>query len=1170
MSLQFICGTAGSGKTEYVHRYFLTNAPKDFKKNWFLIVPEQENLSTQQKIVSHPANQGKGILNIDVLSFDRLAYRVFEELSLPKMTIMDDMGKVMVLRAVAEKVKKNLILYKRQLSSPGFLDILKSQISEFYQYSIMPEHLDLAAEAADSDYTRAKFHDMAILYEAFREYMVEHGYHTKEEVLDALEQHLPDSHLLDGAVVAFDGFTGFTPVQLRILREILPKADRTMITLDISSDEQPMLHQHAGVENLFYLSHQTVEQLTKLAKEQKVELLPDVDLNTYDSITGERRNERVASLPRFREAPAMEVIEKHIYRYHVIPEEDRTSTGGAIEIHEARDLRQEVSFIASEIERAVREDQLRYRDIGIILTNPENYRDIIYKIFSDAQIPYFFDNPVRLMDSPYAEVMRAALEAVDRGFTFDSVIRYLRALPRTEEEAGEIDLLDNYLRKTGIRGYKRFSTPWAALPSTEPGKKDTDEKQVDPKLQQLEVIRQKYIAPLLQLYDDTKERSCPVQTRVAGLRALLATLDARAAVEKLSEDIRAHGDQNRAEILARGLDTIDDVLDKCEELLGDSAVSRTEFRDILDAGLSEESVRVIPATLDQVEIGDLTRSRFDSPKRFFIAGLTADQVPKAEVDDKLLTDRDRALFTEKLSLEVAPDRTENALEQRFYIYMALLNASGKLYLSFPVKGRDGKGLKPSGVLKDIENMFADLKVTRFHTGDAEIYTERELLRYTAEGLSDIHEGRSRQSLDLENFGKAIALLLKNPETKKETESLLRAAREHYTETKLSKATARKLYGEVLSGSITRMETFGLCPYRYFLQYGLGLQERETYEVQAYDIGNLYHAALEHIFRTVSEDKASISDYPEEKLGQLIDGAVEEVSDNYQHGMMSESGRNLYLMHRLRRITGVTAQVLAEQLRRGDFHVAELEKEFTMVRDGIRLNGRIDRVDLLEEKDKVYVRIIDYKTGSSTVYDAGKIYDGVQLQLAIYLESVMRDMANKHHGKEIVPAAMFYYHIDDPVLLFDETKTETEYGRDRLVALKPSGLMNSDGNILKLMDHDFLKSSDILPVSVGKNGFKCKKGADVASTEQFRMLTNYADKKIRDFGDRIREGDITVSPIETGDHTLACTYCPYHSICSFDGTLDGYRYRPSTDLNQADIFQKMQEDTGNDQSGHEDK
>lgn len=370
------------------------------------------------------------------------------------------------------------------------------------------------------------------------------------------------------------------------------------------------------------------------------------------------------------------------------------------------------------------------------------------------------------MDSPYAEVMRAALEAVDRGFTFDSVIRYLRALPRTEEEAGEIDLLDNYLRKTGIRGYKRFSTPWAALPSTEPGKKDTDEKQVDPKLQQLEVIRQKYIAPLLQLYDDTKERSCPVQTRVAGLRALLATLDARAAVEKLSEDIRAHGDQNRAEILARGLDTIDDVLDKCEELLGDSAVSRTEFRDILDAGLSEESVRVIPATLDQVEIGDLTRSRFDSPKRFFIAGLTADQVPKAEADDKLLTDRDRALFTEKLSLEVAPDRTENALEQRFYIYMALLNASGKLYLSFPVKGRDGKGLKPSGVLKDIENMFADLKVTRFHTGDAEIYTERELLRYTAEGLSDIHEGRSRQSLDLENFGKAIALLLKNPETKR--------------------------------------------------------------------------------------------------------------------------------------------------------------------------------------------------------------------------------------------------------------------------------------------------------------------------------------------------------------------------------------------------------------------
>lgn len=1138
MSLRFIFGAGGAGKTEYLLQYFLKHAPENFRKNWFLIVPEQDTLAMQKKILAHPANPGGGILNIDVLSFNRLAYRVFEELGLQAMTIIDDTGKIMILRSVTEKIRGKLRLYQRELNKPGFLESLKSQISEFYQYHITPEMLDLAAERAESQYTRSKLQDIALIYEHFQQYMEEHGYHTQEEILDQLYAHLPESRLLQDAVVAFDGFTGFTPIQLRILEEILPVTAETLVSCEVSLDAHDSIYELRGPEDLFYLSRQTVAKLTKMASDLKLPVEAPIDVNRFDARTGEPRPAS-AVLRRFVKAPALSTIEARLYRFDTVAA--KADPDASLVIREAADLRQEVEAMATSIEEAVRREDLRYQDIGIILTNPESYRDIVYKVFSEAGIPYFFDDPASLLDSPYAELMRAALEAVDRNFSFDAVLRFLRALPDvTPEKEQHIDRLDNILRATGIRGASKYDAVWT---------------EADGSVGEREALRQELILPLLHLRTQSGERGASVATRVDALDALMQEIGASDAITSLAAVLRAVGDQNRAEALEESVTAIDAVLHQLRSLLGETSVSRAEFRDVLDAGLRQASVRVIPATLDQVVIGDLTRSRFSNPRLFFVAGLTADEVPKAEPDTKLLTDRDRHLFKD-LDIELAPDRVESALVQRFYIYRALLNPSERLVLSYALKGRDGKGCRPSGLIKEIRDMFTELPVEKLRDRAPRAFTMKEAERLIAGAMQELETlvAQDTGTMQTSRLLEYLAILDRDPAQHAKAQQLMAAAFTHYEADMLSQKVAEELYGGRILGSITRLERYSQCAYQHFLRYGLRLQERESFDLQMYDIGNLYHGAIEQSFRHTLEAEKKLEALSEEEICALAEESVTQVSASYNHGLLMDTARNQYLVRKATAITRTTLWALAEQLRRGAFHVDGLEKNFDYIRDGMRLTGRIDRVDVAQDEGHVYVKVIDYKSGK-TSFDLSRVYNGTQLQLTTYMNVAMNEYQLRYPEKEIVPAAMFYYRIDDPVLDYDASASAEDRERARLKKLMVDGLVNTELSVVQKLDTGIEKASDILPVTI-KAGTVDATKKNVASTKRFRDLGRFVDRKMQGFAQEIRDGRIVVDPIRISTDTTACSWCPYHSICRFDPRIDGYAYRSGEKLSAEDIWNEI--------------
>ena len=1151
MSLGFVLGASGAGKTEYILQYFLKEAPKDFRKKWFLIVPEQDTLAMQKRITGHLFNKGNGILNIDVLSFNRLAYRVFEELNIPmkSMTIIDDMGKVMILRSVTEKIKDKLKLYQRELNKAGFLSELKSQISEFYQYRITPEMLDSAAEHADSVYTRNKFHDLALILEGFRDYMAEHGYVTQEEILDKLYRSMPDSGFLNGAVVAFDGFTGFTPVQLDIMEEILPVTKETLVTCDVSIDARESIYDEKGPEDLFYLSRQTIKKLTKMAKQLKVELVPEIDVNRFDARTGE---ERGTDRPAFRfdthHGHALDVIERRIYRFGA--EGEKTPAGDSLAIWEAQDLRQEMEAIASEIEALIRSGRMRYQDIGIIITNPESYRDIVYKVFSEAGIPYFFDDPGSIKDSPYAGILCSALDLIDQNFTFDSVIRYLRAFPKADPyEEHEIDIMDNYLRKTGKRGIKKFDSTWT--------EKDGSECE-------MEILREKLFLPVIALSKALKSKETDVTGKVQALKDFMISSRAESYVLSLTEKLREEGDQNRAEFIKDSISAVDTVLDQMSKLLGEAVISVSDFKDILDAGLSEASVRVIPATIDQVVIGDLTRSRFSNPLVFFVAGITSNEVPKAESDHKIITDRDRRIF-EDMGVELAPDRKVDALIQRFYIYRALLNPSERLILSYPLKGRDGKGVKPSGLIGDIKDMFSDFKIRKLRRLKPRIFTQNEAVRFAASSLPETVSQPVTEGAEYEKLLRLLRILYDDDGYREKTLDLISAAFTHYADMDLGPEVSGILYGDMISGSITRLESFAKCAYAHFLQYGLMLNERETFEVQMFDIGNLYHSAIEKSFRDTFSLHKELSELSREELDELAENSVKDVAETYNFGMLYDTARNRYLIHKAGSITKLTLWALSEQLKRGEFYVDAMEKQFDYVRNGLRLKGRIDRVDVARDKDRVYVKIIDYKSGM-TAFDLTKVYNGLQLQLVTYMSYAMTDYRNRNQNKEILPAAMLYYRIQDPVLEYEAGRTPEGAERELLKELRVDGLVNAEIDIVKKLDKDIVKDSEVIPVNM-KNGAVDISKKHVASTMQFEALETYVDKLMQRFAADIKRGKISVNPMDFGKDSTSCDFCPYHSICKFDRRIDGYRYRKQIAMKPEEIWKEiMPEESQNEVDG----
>lgn len=1135
MALQLILGGSGSGKTTYLYDEVIRLSMEHPQEQYFLIVPEQFTMQTQKDIVTRHPNHGT--MNIDIVSFARLAYRIFEELAVEQLSVLDDMGKSMVLRKVAAAQKRQLVLFGGQLSKPGFVGQLKSMLSEFYQYGITPEALREMAPSARSPLLRQKLEDLALVEQSFQEYIEGH-YITTEQVLDVLCRLIPESGLIRNSVIALDGYTGFTPVQYRLTELFLVYAKQVYVT--VTADEAAGIYGKMGIQNLFYMSRQMAVRLSEIAEKNQVKKLPDIML-------GEQKNRR------FARRPELAWLEQNLFRYGT----ETAYTGEAtdsIVFFQASNPSGEVSHIVHEIQRLVQEGKARYREIAVITGDLPGYGKEITHQFTQNQIPHFMDDKKNVLDNCLVELIRASLEAVRQDFSYESVMRYLRT-GLVSQERTMVDRLENYILAMGIRGGKRFRETWER---TYRGAGDLNVTEVN-------AFKDRVLAPLFAMQERFRQADLTIAGMTEAVLTLLADCRAEEQLESYQEYFTKIGEHRLAKEYGQVYGLVTELLKRLSDLLGEERVSRKEYLEILDAGFAELKVGVIPAVADRVVVGDITRTRLAHIRVLFFAGVNDGIVPARKERGSLLSDRDRDFLGEH-HLELAPTAREESFQQRFYLYLMMTKPSKQLILSWCRTGADGKSRRPSFLIGELRTMFPNAALTDQETqADPEIYSVAEAKQRLSAELGKYRDGQLEQDEENAQFLELYRWFASSKDNQETLRRFMDAAFFVYEQQGISHAVAKALYGEILSGSVTRLEQYAACAYSHFLRYGLELLERKRFELASSDIGTLFHESIDLCFRRVKEKQYDWHTMTNETRDMLVEECVAAVTENYGNTILGSSARNRYLAQRVEQITKRTLWALQQQIKKGDFIPAGFEVSFSAAdnlsamkialseSEALHLRGRIDRMDVCEDGGKVYVKIIDYKSGS-TSFDLLALYYGLQLQLVVYMDAVT-EMAQHHYpDKEVVPAGILYYNIADPLAEKKGQPDPEKIDAEILKKLRMNGLVNSELKVVRHLDRTIEKESDVIPV-VLKDGEVQAGRSSVANRERFARLSQFVHRKLKEAGQEILDGEIGVAPYKNGQRT-ACDYCPYHAVCGFDRKTSGYEFNRWKNRKTEEIWEEI--------------
>ena len=1110
MALQMIFGASGSGKSSYVYERILKQAKEKPDKMFFVIVPEQFTMQTQRELVQRQENHS--IMNVDVVSFNRLAYRIFDELGMGNLKVLEETGKNLVLRRVAEEQQENLKLIKASMKKTGYITEVKSVISELTQYRIAPQQLDAFVEdERQSLLFRYKIGDIQTMYQGFQDFLKD-KFVTAEELLEVLAQEACRSKILKDAVLVLDGFTGFTPVQYYLLEELMKITEEILVTAALDERENP--YHCSGIQDLFYMTKKTVENLLQIAERTHTQVL-------------EPYWTRHGTDTRFGESKALLWLEQNLFRQHPKDYKEKTKD---IAMYSLMNPRGELQFIAQEIKRLVREEKYRYKDIAVVCGDVEMYGNYVREIFERYHIPVFLDTKKNIVFHPMTEFLKRSLLVMEQDFSYESVISYLRS-GLSGFTLEETDLLENYLLAGGIHGFKRWQKKWVRRAGT-----NSQEE-----LEKVNVLRERLAGEFLPLRETFRKKAC-VKEKSKAFYQFMVNLHIEEQLQEYSRQFAQEGENALAKEYVQIYRIVMDLLDKMVELLGEEQLSLREYREILEAGLEAAAVGIIPPGYDQVVFGDIERSRLSDVKILFLAGVNDGMIPKASEHGGIISQSDREWFAEN-QMELAPTDRERSFIQKFYLYLNLTKPSKKLYITWFRVSQEGKETRKSYLVGTLRKMFPKTEIVRIEEngGIEQIVTPESSLDFFVEGLR-----RAKAGEILPEWKELYQWYAARKEWSSKAAGFMEAAFYQYHPVFMGKDITRALYGKVLENSVTRLEQFSTCAYSHFLQYGLKLEERNLGEFAAVDMGSMFHEALQRYSKEQEKAGYHWFDVPTAQQEEMIGKAVEETISIAADTVLLNDARTAYLVERIRRILRRTIETIAEQIKNSHFAPEGYEISFSFAEDlqavnfslneeeKMRLRGRIDRVDTKKTDNQVYVKVVDYKSGNRD-FQLLSLYHGLQLQLVVYMNSALELLKKKYPDKEVVPGGMYYYHLDDPVVEGTKLQTEAEIKEKILEELKLKGVAAEEADD-----------------SVSKKSQKAEK-------EEFQVLSDFVNHKIRDIGQKIFDGDIETNPYQLGDKT-GCDYCPYYGVCGFDAAMPGQEYRKLENIKEQDeILERMRKE-----------
>ncbi|GGA20412.1 helicase-exonuclease AddAB subunit AddB [Paenibacillus physcomitrellae] len=1190
MSLQLIIGRAGSGKSRYMLEQIRERLQEEpMGPPIIILVPEQATFQLERAIASFSGL--KGTVRVQVLGFKRLAYRIMQETGGSALIPISDEGKKMLLYRIMRRLQDDLKLYGSAGGPLGLIDKLNSLYTETKKYgadsaSLQQHFRLLESSGKESPLLKNKLHDLQLLFGEF-EKELSGLYIDSEDHVRKLAEGASSSAYLQGSEIWVDGFHSFTPVEYEALGRLMEASVRVNVALTLDrpyDDSRP-----PNELNMFYTPAVTYMKLQTLAESAGMAVWPV-------KIMDER------PFPRFKNSETLGLLESIYGTRRKVREGDQPGDlAQSLRLRAAVGKRSEVEAAVREMVRLAREEQVRWRDMALYVRTLDEYADLIEPICGDYGVPVFIDRRKSMAAHPLIELVRGALDVVKRFWKAQDVLRCVKTdflLPLEGSLSREdMDVLENYVLASGIEGARWNSDKaWRGKPnlSLEPGEtggaepagqqegSEQENMQLEKPVsavqraqeEEMERIRQARDAVVgpLSSFEKRMKRSKTAREMCEAVFALLEQVSVAERLDLLAEEAAAAGEPQRAMEHRSVWGAVLDLLDQIVDMMGEEGLDIGLFSGVLDTGLRNLKLGLVPPSLDQVLVGSADRTRSVHVKHVFMLGVNEGVMPALYQEEGILTDQERSRLAET-GLVLEPGTARKLLDERFMIYQILSSAESSLWISYPAADEEGKALLPSEVIRDLRKKFS-LEEKWVEAVPAAASPVDVQLTYVARPepalsalVGQLRQWRAGAEISPVWYG-AMAWFGRTRDFHHKLNYLLQSLDYRNGTRTLTEETSRRLYGTRLRTSVSRMERFAACPFSHFASHGLKLKERQLYRLKAPDIGQLFHAALSAMALSFKDSNRSWASLTPEECVREAEAAVDKLAPQLQGEILLSSKRYGFITRKLKNIVGRASLILGEQAKRGSFEPVGLELDFGPGKElppltfelengcVMEIVGRVDRVDMAESEQGILLRVIDYKS-SQTDLKLHEVYYGLALQMLTYLDVVLSS-SEEWLGSPAKPAGTLYFHVHNPLLQSSNGMSPEQARQEMLKRFKLRGLVTADRDIALMMDNKLEKGhSDILPVAVKADGGFYSSAA-VATPEQWDVLLSSVRRTIRGIGTRITEGDVAIEPYRLGQET-ACTFCAFKSVCQIEPS-DESRYKLLAKPGKDRIWSTLEEES----------
>lgn len=1072
--LKLIYGISGSGKTYFIDTQILKALAEG--RNVTLLVPEQEAIEAERRIADRADKDGILCEKLSVVSFRRLANLAFRQYGGIEYNNIGDGGKILIIWRIVEELAPQLSAYKNNRDRT-LIERLFSVCNELKRYCITANMLSSLADKTEDDALRAKLNDISLIYSAYTA-QLKYEYSDPTDDVTRLSEILKEKKFLRDTSLFLDSFNGFTVPELRCLEFAMMQCDVTA-TLCLSETK--------GKTGYSKVEH-TEKALVDMAKRHNIPLDQSVYLKPLSQY----------SPKEFR------LIQDKLFDFSY--EEGTSERSDRITLAKCRDAFSQAEFIALNICKLVR-NGARYRDIAVINRNTESYDGVLDVIFEKYGIPLFFSKRSKLTDTAIYRTVISALDVIQNNFRTENVMTYIK-YGLCGVSTFEIDLIESYTATWGLTEARWTDEyDWNMNPS---GFTDIIKEADEKKLRIINDIRRRVCDPILQLKEDISKTDLKNGCK---------------AIYKFMQNCGIHEYYASSNELSdtTAYNTFISLLDNCVTTVGDLPINTNVLSSILYLCAKNTDFGRIPATFDRITAGDASILRVNGCKHVFITDCENGVFPKAATDDSFFSEREKNILSQN-GIELSPDLSEQNDAEMFY-FLSACGASETLTATYCLA--DGKE-HPSIGFSRLCTLFPKNTVIEYPSS----YSVIDKIQTLDSSFEAALASKNSPLFDIMKRIYAENGQTFNIPDQRISEPI----------NVISPLSADAVFGDHINITHSRIENYVKCPFSYYCNYVLKLGEKKYSYFRASDMGTYIHRILEIVISILYGDEYKNKDITEKDIVDITEQTINKVLRDIIGEQGIQNMRLQALAERLKKTAILLVRNIVAEFKNSDFVPKYFEFRIGKGQNGIdaltftlpdgtdiNVSGIVDRVDCYEKDGNIYVRVVDYKTGTHE-HSLENIALGIDMQMFLYLFTICKSKKSSLFSSDgtkcgdILPAGVLYQpsrlKIAKEATLSDASDAVTHVER----TLLRSGVLLKDDLVLNAMEKGL--EGKYIPV---KDGSPVSKAVALKTLDEFGEILKTIENTILEIGTKMKSGEASASPMKN-KVADACKYCSMYPVC----------------------------------------